>query len=77
MAVLLRIVLKSLNIFNFLSFYPILIKLISKCIMCQDLSSKIHSLETLHFPLSTVIIWRIDWLNCNSYFVNLHVSLID
>ena len=48
----LRTVLKPVNVIKFIMFYPILIKIESKCIVCQDFSYQMQSSPTLPFPLS-------------------------
>ena len=47
MATPFRTVLKSLNVISFLGFHSTLVKLIPKSMICQGLSSQIHSLRKL------------------------------
>ena len=46
MAMPLITVLKFLNEINNLSFYPVLMKFATKCLICQDISFQIQSLPT-------------------------------
>ena len=52
---LLRTVLISLSFTSFLIFYPIMIKLVSKCMGFQDRSTQIQSSPTLPFPLRHIV----------------------
>ena len=45
-------VFKSLNAFYFRSCYPVSIKFTLECMLYQDFSSQIYSLQTMHFPIA-------------------------
>ena len=66
----------SLNTINFLSFfYPILTKFASKCMLCQNLSSLIHSWPTLHLPFKVDILISRHWIMAGYYGLMLVIHV--
>ena len=72
MAASLKMVLKSLKVFNVFTFYPISIKFAATCVICQDLLDVFFTNFALSFTIKIITIV----LDMYSFVLNLLVLIV-